>query len=125
MKQLLTLVVAATIIINSNLHGQFKIKTDGKIGIGTLSPTANVEIYSGTTKFNRSANGGVTVVPFIIDWEYQHPRLYPNTNHNGYIGMPNFWNQGRFDIIYYTYSCTQYSDKKFKKNVTPFNQIVR
>ena len=124
MKHVLTLIFTVAFFINSNLYGQFKIKTDGKIGIGTLIPSTDVEIYAGTTKFNRSVLGGVTVVPLIVDWQYQHPRIYPNTTHTGYIGAPHVWYSGTFDYVMYYVSCTKVSDIKFKKNIKPLNNSL-
>ncbi len=117
---LLILVICS---ISYSINAQIKLTTDNKIGIGTATPSAKVEIYSETTKFSR-VNNGYSPIPTIVDWQYQHPRIYPNTNHTGYLGTPNAWNIGTFDYVQYYVSCTKLSDAKFKKNIAPLSKSL-
>jgi hypothetical protein len=123
MNSKLTKISIVVLLFSTSLNAQIKLTTNNMIGIGTSNPSSDVEIYAVTTKISRP-NTGYSPVPIIIDWQYNHPRLCPNTSHTGYIGMPNFWNEGRFDYVRYTYSCSQYSDQKFKKNITPITKSL-
>jgi len=116
--------VIAFCSVSFAVNAQIKLTSDNKIGIGTTTPSTDVEIYAGTTKFNRTINGGQTVVPVMIDWQYNHPRIYPNTSHTGYFGNPCVWYSGSFDYVLYYVSCTHVSDAKFKKNIVPLNQSL-
>jgi hypothetical protein len=122
MKRYSFLLIALICFYSLSLKAQIKLTTDNKIGIGTSTPSTFVEVYSSETKFNRSINGGYTVVPVTLNWYYSEPQFCPTTNHKGYIGQTTlFWKEAYIDKHWYLYQSAQYSDNKFKKNIVPLN----
>ncbi|MBN2523702.1 MAG: tail fiber domain-containing protein [Bacteroidales bacterium] len=94
---------------------QITVKSDGKIGIGTTDPSTYVEIYSLGTKFSFPSSPSI-----LINNYYSTQRIYPATNHTGYLGTnTQFWCRIYADKMYYVYAPSEYSDRKLKKNIEP------
>jgi hypothetical protein len=99
-------------------NAQIKVKSNGFIGLGTTTPSNCIDLHSNGTTFSFVNTGSYDASSFIIDRYSSTSRFYPFVNHNGYLGMnSNFWQYAYVDYISYTYTCTKYSDKRFKKNI--------
>ena len=107
-------------MINCNPgNAQIKLLPDGKIGIGTTTPTKDVEFRIGNIM-------KIGFIPFqyppsslIIDRQYADTRFYPEISHKGFLGLTtNFWYYIYADKLWYVNPPAQYSDIKFKKNVS-------
>ncbi len=91
------------------------MKSDGKIGIGTANPSTYVEMYGPIIKFSFPTSPSILFANY-----YSSQRLYPETNHTGYLGISgNYWCRIYADKMYYIYPPSESSDKKLKKNIVP------
>jgi hypothetical protein len=117
--------ILSIVISVISVNAQIKVKSDGKVGIRTTNPSNDVEIYGSATKFSFSQEGSYQATPIYLCRYYADPRFYPYESHKGQLGLAsNFWQYAYVDRIYYTYSCTQYSDQKFKKNITKMKKCL-
>ncbi len=99
------------LICNSG-YAQIKLLSNGYIGIGTASPSTNVEINSPFVLFKTSTSN------YKIKLQYYNgytPMIEPTTNNNGYLGYNYAW----YDVKSYYVHCfdlIESSDTRLKKN---------
>jgi hypothetical protein len=106
------------LICNSG-YAQIKVLSNGNVGIGMTNPSALLEVHNNLTKFSFINNGSSDAQPIYIDRYYSDPRIYPFTNHKGCLGYSsNFWSLAYVDKMWYINAPAQYSDLRFKKDVT-------
>ena len=105
--------IAALVLICNYAFTQIKVTDDGKIGIGTLTPSTPVEINaselimkygSSTCNLRMQLFYGSSIV------------LEPTLNNNGSLGNQNFWGNIRGRHIYY-YQLQGRSDSRIKEEV--------
>lgn len=125
MKHLITLSIALLLLMDYSLYGQLKVKSDGKIGIRTLNPSADIELYSEITKFSFTPGGAYQACPLFLTRYYDHPQFYPSAGFRGYFGLYSKpWYTVYSGNLYYFYACTNVSDIKYKKNISKLNNSL-
>lgn len=89
-KQCLLALALFTIGSSINCFAQIKVQSDGKIGIGTTTPSKPIELNGFSMKFNNIPP--YNDWPVFLDFDYSTPKLYCNTDNKGYIGFNSkFW----------------------------------
>lgn len=118
MKIFTTLAFVAMYI--SNISAQIKIESDGDIGLGTSTPTSNVELKGNNMKISfPSTSNHIRIQAYAGST----PIIEPSSNGAGYLGYNTYWNKTRTYIIARTYE-QSLSDKKFKKNIKPIDSTL-
>jgi hypothetical protein len=104
---------------------QIKLLSNGYIGIGTVSPSTNVEVSSPFVLFKSSAsttnikiqyyNGGIGMIE-------------PTVNNSGYLGFNNAWYDVKSLHEHCVY-CDEPSDLRIKKNIrelkNPLEKVLK
>jgi hypothetical protein len=104
--------MASFMLICNPGNTQIKLLSNGYIGIGTASPSTNVEINSPFVQFKTSTSN------YKIKLQYYNgstPMIEPTTNNNGYLGCNYAW----YDVKSYYVHCfdlIESSDTRLKKN---------
>ncbi|MGD2035910.1 MAG: tail fiber domain-containing protein [Bacteroidales bacterium] len=113
-------------MLSNTGNSQIKVQSDGKIGIGTSTPSDDIEIHTASIKFTYPEyGGGNTSYPIVLDRYYHNPRFCPDENHTGYLGRSGyFWYRIFADKMYYVYAPTEFSDKNLKKNIVPLENSL-
>jgi hypothetical protein len=113
------------LICNIN-YAQVRLLTDGKIGIGTIAPTTDVEFY----KPNILINFPVSTKDILITtYQDNFPVVRPTIANTGYMGLSaNYWKQcwfryGCFDDIYLI-NQIHWSDIRIKKKIQPLENSL-
>jgi len=100
-------------------QSQIKLLTNGRVGIGTITPSRGLDILVPDGVKFRFVPDQYTPSAVFLDRYYGDTRFYPEINHKGYIGnYCNFWYYIYADKLWYVDPPAQYSDIKFKKNVS-------
>ena len=97
----------------SSITAQIKVTSDGKIGLGTLSPSYPVHLKATTFQLNFLYSNSYDVV---MHDNYQDPVIEPSTYEHGYLGYSYPWYQIKGRNIYYI-NLASYSDKNSKENI--------
>jgi hypothetical protein len=93
-------------------NAQIKLLSNGYIGLGTATPSANVEIKANLVLLKCSTSTSNIKIQYLYGVE---PMIEPTVNNKGYLGYNYNW----YDIKSYYIHCMdliEYSDQRLKKN---------
>ena len=100
------------VVASSSADAQIKVDTNGKIGLGTDSPSESIELKGTKVKISfPSTTNHIDIFPY----NDITPCIDPSSNGNGTLGYNYYWGNVRTLTISRTNE-TSLSDKKFKDN---------
>jgi hypothetical protein len=101
-------------------HAQIKLLSNGRIGIGTVNPSTNVEVYSPVVLFRSATSTTNLKIQYLNG---SAGMMESTVNNTGHLGYNNAW----FDVKSYYVHCFQLftgSDKRIKTNYRDLNNSL-
>lgn len=94
--------------------------SDGKIGIGTLTPSTALEIDASQIIMRNGSSNGNLRIQYLYGSSVM---LEPTVNFNGYLGYNNYWMQLKARHLYF-FNDHYYSDLRIKEDVKKLNNSL-
>ena len=106
--------IAAVLMLMCNISfAQIKLATDGKIGIGTASPTTNLDIYMPQVLFRCSTSTKKLRIQYLYG---DKPMFEPTVSNEAYLGYNYRWYWLKAKYVYCD-DLIEGSDAKIKTNI--------
>ncbi|MBN1186924.1 MAG: tail fiber domain-containing protein, partial [Bacteroidales bacterium] len=109
--------------ISLSTSAQIKLRTDGKIGLGTLTPSKDLEIKRNNILFN--FDNSYSPADLTLQIYYDMPQFYPTISGKGFLGTyDKRWGYAYFTRLYSVYHYTISSDARLKTNLEPVSNSL-